>query len=215
MRLFSSDGDFALVSVGQFARGVFVVGQFAVGVFVLGQFAVGLVCVGQFVVAPGWGIAMMGLGGRGKLGVVRLLPWPKERAVAPPPPLVDEEDLAAGRVGSGWIAARLVNGRAVSLAGRPLDGAPPPGAPTDLDDGALAYIERDERFDEGGAGFREAAAHTVTLRLTDLRWPPPRRYVPSAFSDAPIRAPEVALRVAAWLALLGVTTAVVVGVAGL
>lgn len=212
MRIFSADGEFALISVGQFARGVFVIGQFAVGVFVIGQFAMGLVCVGQFVVAPAWGVAMFGLGGRGKLGVVRLLPWPKKREPVELPPTVDEEELLAGHVASGWVPARLVDGRAVSRAGRPLDGPLPHGAPANLDE-VLALVERLERFDEGGGAFREAPARTVTLRLVGVRPPPARSYIPSAFSDAPIRTPEVALRVAGWLLLLVVTTIAIVEIA--
>lgn len=82
MKLFSSDGSFALVAVGeapigifafgQVCRGFVAVGQVAVGVLVLGQVAVSVVGVGQTGFGVGWFGAMLGLGGRGLC--LRLIP---------------------------------------------------------------------------------------------------------------------------------------------
>ena len=137
----SSDGEFAFLSVasqpvgiiaigqiplgvvaiGQGARGLFVVGQAAIGLVVLGQLAVGLVCVGQLVVAPAWGIGMLGVVGRGRGLVLRLLPrW--QRARAPEVPLANEGDLLEGRAERGWLPVRIADGRLVTAGGHALVG---------------------------------------------------------------------------------------------
>ena len=223
MKLFSSDGDFAFVSVGQFARGVFVIGQFAVGVFVIGQFAVGLVSVGQFVLAPGWGVAMLGLGGRGKLGLIRLLPWwqpltPKGVAV---PTVVDERALLepGGRLREGYLEARVGgDGALVTSLGTPIPLGLGAVLPAEAREGpenerprVFVFTARTETFEE--AGFREAPARRVALEGSQVMLVPrPKKYVPSGFSDAPIRPVEVVVRIVAW-ALLVVAVALIVFVA--
>ena len=82
MKLFSSDGSFALVAVGeapigilafgQVCRGFIAVGQVAVGVVALGQVAVSVWGVGQTGIGVGWFGAMLGIGGRGIC--LRLIP---------------------------------------------------------------------------------------------------------------------------------------------
>jgi hypothetical protein len=85
VRIVSSDpNEFAIISVGQEAWGFIAIGQMARGFLVLGQLAVGIAGVGQccaciwgvgqvgFGVA--WFTAMVGLGGRGFGGVLRLVP---------------------------------------------------------------------------------------------------------------------------------------------
>lgn len=82
MKLFSSDGSFAVVAVGeapigvfafgQVCRGFIAVGQVAVGVVALGQVAVSVWGVGQTGIGVGWFGAMLGIGGRGLC--IRLIP---------------------------------------------------------------------------------------------------------------------------------------------
>lgn len=202
MRLFSSDGEFALFSVGQFARGVFVLGQFAIGVVVIGQFGIGLVTIGQFAIAPAWGVAMFGLGGRGKLGMVRVLPWWQDRPKETPPPCVEVAVLRSGARESGWVRARTHGGRVTTEDGEELLGPLlPERVPRGERDDVMAHVERVEHLDDGVGGFREPAERRVTLKLVDLFVPAPPRYVPSAFGAKPIRPLEVALRLAAWLVL--------------
>jgi hypothetical protein len=208
MRLLSSDGEFALFSVGQFARGVFVLGQFAIGVVVVGQFGVGLVTIGQFAIAPAWGVAMFGLGGRGKLGMVRVLPWWQDRPKEAAPPCVEIAALRAGEREGGWIRARTRGGRVTTEDGEELVGPLlPERVPREERDDVLAHVERVEHVD--GGTFREPAERTVTLKLVDLFVPAPPRYVPSAFGAKAIRPPEVALRLVAWLVLTAATLLVI------
>ncbi len=223
MKIFSSDGDFAFVSVGQFARGVFVIGQFAVGVFVIGQFAVGLVSVGQFVLAPGWGVAMLGLGGRGKLGLIRLLPWwqthaPRNEVV---PSLVDETSLLTpgGPLSEGYLEATVErDGTLVTALGTKVPlrlGAVLPAeareGPENERPRVFVWAVRNDTFEE--AGFRETPARQVALEGSQVMLVRrPKRYVPSGFSDAPIRPVEVVVRLVAW-ALLVVAVALIVLVA--
>lgn len=225
MKLFSSDGDFAFVSVGQFARGVFVIGQFAVGVFVIGQFAVGLVSVGQFVLAPGWGVAMLGLGGRGHLGLIRLLPW--WQTVAPrnasTPSVVDETALLTpgGDVREGYLEVTVDDdGALVSALGAKIPLRLGAVLPAEACEGpqkdrprVFVWAARTETFQE--AAFREAPARQVALEGSQVMLVRrPKRYVPSAFSDAPIRPVEVVVRLVAW-ALLVVAVALIVFVAAI
>ncbi len=223
MKLFSADGDFAFVSVGQFARGVFVIGQFAVGVFVIGQFAVGFVSVGQFVLAPGWGVAMLGLGGRGKLGLIRLLPWwqtltPQSVAI---PSLVDEGALLTpgGELREGYLEASVAgDGTLLTAVGTPIPlrlGAVLPAeaceGPENERPRVFVFAARTETFDE--SSFREAPSRRVALEGSQVMLVRrPKRYVPSAFSDAPIRHVEVVVRLVAW-ALLVLAVALIVFVA--
>jgi hypothetical protein len=75
MKLFSSDGSFAMVSVGaapigifaigQFARGFIAIGQLGIGFIVLGQGCVSVVGLGQGGIGVMWFGGMFGLGGRG------------------------------------------------------------------------------------------------------------------------------------------------------
>jgi hypothetical protein len=223
VKLFSADGDFAFVSVGQFARGVFVIGQFAVGVFVIGQFAVGVVSVGQFVLAPGWGVAMLGLGGRGKLGLIRLLPW--WQTVMPPnvrvPSVVDETALLTpdGPVREGYLEATVDrDGTLVTSLGTPVPLRLGAVLPAEACEGpererprVFVWAARNETFEE--AAFREAPARQVALEGSQVMLVRrPKRYVPSAFSDAPIRPVEVVVRLVAWV-LLVVAVALIVFVA--
>jgi hypothetical protein len=82
VKLFSANGEPAVVGVGdqpvgifaigQFARGIIVIGQFAVGVVVLAQFGVSVWGVGQFGIGVGWFTGMFAVSGRG--WPVRLIP---------------------------------------------------------------------------------------------------------------------------------------------
>lgn len=75
MKLFSSDGSFAMVAVGADPIGIFAIGQFARGFIAIGQLALGFVTLGQgcvSVVGLGqggigvmWFSGMLGIGGRG------------------------------------------------------------------------------------------------------------------------------------------------------
>ena len=114
MRLFSADGEPAVVgvgaqpigifAVGQFARGIFCIGQFAVGVVVLGQFAASVWGIGQFGIGIGWFAGMFGLGGRGLS--LRLIPGLDPPRVAPP--AQPFEAIAAGPAGAeGFVRVDL------------------------------------------------------------------------------------------------------------
>lgn len=114
VRVFSSSGEPAVVSVGtapigifaigQFARGIFVIGQFAIGVVVLGQFISSVFGLGQFGIGIGGFIGMGGIGGRGGL-MLRLIPGldhPRE-----PPEATTLEALAASGATKGFVRAAI------------------------------------------------------------------------------------------------------------
>ncbi len=120
MKIFSTDGEFAFLSVGQFAlgiiaigqvaRGLVAIGQVAVGVLALGQVAVSIVGAGMVGIGVGW-FAGLGLGGRGKC--LRLIPRRDPPRVVPP--LVRPDELAGA--GTGCVRASVVPGvRAPRLA---------------------------------------------------------------------------------------------------
>ena len=191
MQWFSSDGEFAFLSVGsrpvgiiaigqfplgvvaigQVARGVLVIGQAAIGVVVLGQVAAGLACVGQLVVAPAWGIGMFGIVGRGRGWVLRLLPrWLP--AHAPTMTLANEADLLEGRVERGWLAARVEKGKLVTSGGHPLlDGRSAHVLTGGVVADVVAEIVATEPMD-----FR-APARAVQLRCLDVQTTLPGHFV--------------------------------------
>jgi hypothetical protein len=112
---FIAIGQFAtgFFAIGQVAHGVVAVGQLAVGAFAFGQGAVGLVSVGMGGVGIFWTGAMVGVGGHGFGGVVRLAPAP-----GPPPelePTTTWETLRADG-GDGWVATDIDGGCRSRLA---------------------------------------------------------------------------------------------------
>jgi hypothetical protein len=86
------------VAIGQMARGVLVLGQLAVGVAGVGQCCACIWGVGQVGLGVAWFGAMIGVGGRGFGGVLRLIPGLDPPRLAPPEvPL--EAVLAGGAAG--------------------------------------------------------------------------------------------------------------------
>jgi|GEM_PF-3186697 len=186
-----------VVAIGQLAHGVVAVGQLARGVFVVGQLAVGLVGFGQCVLAPVWGAGMIGLGGRGKWGVVRLLPWRVARPQKPMPALVDAAAILDGSLRNGWVSPT-----ATFEARFP--------APALAKDEAVAavFVHREETAANEG-DFRTAAAPIPTLVATAVHTVRDGTYFPSAFGTRPIGGGEFVVRVAAWACVLVATLAIV------
>lgn len=130
MRILSVGDEPGLFAFGQFATGVIAVGQVATGVIAIGQLARGVVAVGQLGIglfAAGqlccglFGGAGIGIGGRGKGLVLKLVPTIEPAYEFPPCTTFD--DIRAG-FGDGWVDATLGprEGGHVGLAaaGRPL-----------------------------------------------------------------------------------------------
>lgn len=189
-----------VIAIGQVARGFIAVGQLAVGVVVLGQLATGLFAIGQAVLAPAYGIAQLGIVGRGRGAVLALLP----RRAAPRAetrPLAGEADLVEGRTARGWLAVREERGRLVTASGRDLG-----PATTRAPAGSLAEIAA-EVVAVDDADFR-SPARAVKLRVLDVRPPPPSRFLSGGLfgsapsKDTPARTGELVMRFGAWLATL-------------
>lgn len=96
----TNPNEFGLIAVGQEAWGVVAIGQMARGFLVLGQLAIGIAGVGQCCACI-WGVgqvgmgvawfgAMVGVGGRGFGGVIRLVPGLDPPRLAPPEVPLDE-----------------------------------------------------------------------------------------------------------------------------
>lgn len=119
MRLFSSDGSFALVAVGeapigifaigQVARGFIAIGQLAVGVIVLGQGCVSVVGLGQGGIGVMWFGGMLGLGGRGLC--FRLIPGMDPPRLAPDQ--IQFQSLFQG-IPQGFVRAQLLDVQGVT-----------------------------------------------------------------------------------------------------
>jgi hypothetical protein len=186
-----------IIAIGQIAHGVVAIGQLARGVVVVGQLAVGLVGFGQCALTPVWGAGMIGLGGRGKWGVVRLLPWRVPVRQTPMPALVDPAAILDGSLKNGWVDP--------SAAFEAL--VPYPVLSGDDSVGA-AFVHREERA-AGEGDFRTGAPPIRTLVATAFHTVREGTYLPSAFSDSPIGAAELAFRLFAWVCVLGVTLAIV------
>lgn len=95
------------VAIGQMARGVLVVGQLAVGVAGAGQCCACIWGVGQVGFGVAWFGAMIGLGGRGFGGVLRLVPGLDPPRLAPAE--VPLDDVMAGTT-SGHVKLDVIAG---------------------------------------------------------------------------------------------------------
>jgi hypothetical protein len=97
-----------VIAVGQLALGVIAIGQLARGVICIGQGAVGVIAIGQGAVGLWYGTGILALAGQRGYGLaLHTLPQIVRDPLpdlAPPTPL---RDLVEGRVGSGWIPAKL------------------------------------------------------------------------------------------------------------
>jgi hypothetical protein len=102
-----------VIAIGQEATGFFALGQMATGVIAIGQVARGCIAIGQGAIGLiGWGqagvgvfhaVGMIGIGGRGFGGVLRLIP-----SIGRPHVLPRTTTLAAVQGGEGgWIEADL------------------------------------------------------------------------------------------------------------
>jgi hypothetical protein len=101
------------IAIGQEATGFFALGQMATGVIAIGQVARGCIAIGQGAIGLiGWGqggvgvfhaVGMIGIGGRGFGGVLRLIP-----SIGRPRILPRATTFAAVKEGeAGWIEADL------------------------------------------------------------------------------------------------------------
>lgn len=158
-----------IFALGQMATGVVAVGQLARGVVAVGQGAVGVLAIGQGALGVAWGAAMLGVGGRGFGGVLRVFPkLHLDRFRAPSlPPIVPLADLQAGRVQDGWVLERLeetelrVDGVALQLT---------PEAVASLREGAAqghthacVRVEVEERALPAEGGYRAASPRERVL----------------------------------------------------
>ncbi|NOY26516.1 MAG: hypothetical protein GXP62_11640 [Oligoflexia bacterium] len=87
------------LALGQMATGVIAIGQVARGVFVVGQVGIGLVSVGMGSAGLFWSAAMFGVGGRGLVIVLPLLP--SGRKMLDPPQTVAAAALLGGAARDG------------------------------------------------------------------------------------------------------------------
>lgn len=126
----TNPNEFGLIAVGQEAWGFIAIGQMARGFLVLGQLAVGVAgagqccaCiwgVGQVGFGVAWFTAMVGVGGRGFGGVVRLIPGLDPPRVAPEEVPLDE--VLAG-TSSGHVKLDVIDaggGPTLARGGQPL-----------------------------------------------------------------------------------------------
>ncbi len=128
-----------MIAIGQAARGVFVLGQVAIGFVGLGQAAFVVFGAGQVGAGVMGFTAMLGVGGRGYGGVLRLLPGfdpPRKRPVEVP-----YEDVVAGRASGPVRLDVLGQGTGVRL-GR--DGHALPIKLTPKAAGALVRTNRND-----------------------------------------------------------------------
>ncbi len=198
-----------VLAFGQISYGVIAFGQVARGVVAVGQVAVGVVAAGQVALGLGWGIGMVGLGGRGMFGVLRILPALKRtRAPVDAPKVTPVEALLAGSVQEGYLPIRIEEGalvlpeaaRAHVDAAAVLDQVRVAAGAGETEGvlGVAAYV----RPQDDGSGYREAAGSTVRLEAAALTtWRPPAWRIISYRGDMTASPAEVALRVLAWMVL--------------
>jgi len=126
------------IAIGQMARGFLVLGQLAIGVAAIGQCTACIWGVGQVGMGVAWFSGMMGLGGRGYGGVLRLIPGldPPRRS----PDTVPLDDVMAGRA-SGHVRLQVVEGGSGPVLGQ--NGAPLPIKMTPQVAGALQLHARE------------------------------------------------------------------------
>jgi hypothetical protein len=114
MKLFSTDGSFAVIAVGeapigifaagQVARGFIAIGQLAVGFITLGQGCVSVIGLGQGGIGVMWFSGMLGFGGRGLC--FRLIPGMDPPRLAPDQ--IQFQSLFQG-VPEGFVRAQLLD----------------------------------------------------------------------------------------------------------
>jgi hypothetical protein len=186
-----------IVAIGQIAHGVIAIGQLARGVVVVGQLAVGLVGLGQCALTPVWGAGMIGLGGRGKWGVVRLLPWRAPVRQRPMPALVDPAAILDGSLKNGWVDP-----------GSGFEALIPYPTLSRNESVGAAFVHREERA-AGEGDFRTGAPPIRTLVATAFHTVREGTYIPSGFSDHPIGVGEFVVRLFVWVCVLGTALAIV------
>lgn len=198
-----------MLAFGQMATGVVAVGQLARGVIAVGQLAVGVFVVGQGVVALGWGLGMVGVAGRGKGIVLRMLPKYRRDRGAPAlsGPLIAPDALGApDAVRDAWVRAEVRSGVLVSPGGGPL----PISLPEELaararaagEAQAAVRVEAVLRVSDAEASYRLAPRRTMELRAVALEtwspWPWPFEAIAG---DRPAPLYEVALRLVGFVVL--------------
>jgi hypothetical protein len=94
------------IAVGQVATGVIAVGQVARGFIVVGQGGFGLISLGMASVGLIYSVGVLGAGGRGRGGIVPLVPRLSEPTELPA--RVSFDAIERGAVAEGWVEVRLV-----------------------------------------------------------------------------------------------------------
>jgi len=94
-----------VVAIGQVATGVIAIGQGARGIIAIGMGSVGLIAVGMMSVGVLYNVTLMGVGGMGIGGILRLLPFRRTKLDVP-------DDRPWSRLknrinAEGWIKAAL------------------------------------------------------------------------------------------------------------
>ena len=173
VKLFSADGEPAVVGVGeaplaifaigQFARGFIAVGQVAVGVVVVGQLGVAVWGVGQLGFGVGWFTGMMAISGRG--WPIRLIPGldpPRNAPAASAFEAIAQGDPQA----EGYVRASVTS----SMRGARLevDGRQLPVKLTPKVAGALAAASQRGSPRQLLAHLKHAAGHVVCDGLVEI-----------------------------------------------
>ena len=170
-----------VIAVGQVSLGVVAIGQMARGVVAVGQLSIGIVTVGQLSMGAAWCLAQLGIGARGRGGVLSVLPAKlfekrKDRTIL--------SALMGRRVSEGWVDLWLV----VPVEGPPrlLDKgveAPVEVVPAladrirgELSEGVYpvcVHVTSDERLEPSAeGGYREAPTAEVVLSAANYELRP-------------------------------------------
>ncbi len=205
-----------MIALGQSALGVIAIGQLARGVVAIGQVAVGVIAVGQGAVGVVHAVAMLGVGGRGLGGVLRVAPKHRAFSVPTPAPPVPLASLEPGS--SGWVRARLDAGGAplgvgVSESSVDLSAVREQlwSAAATGEREACLLVHAEEEVGEQAA-YRVAPPRTVRYRATAACTARPWRFPFESWSghdEAPVwqllvRALGFGALAFAWLAITGV-----------
>jgi hypothetical protein len=173
VKLFSADGEPAVVGVGEAPLAVFAIGQFARGFIAIGQVAVGVIVVGQVGVAV-WGVGQLGFGVGWFTGMVAISGrgWPLRLIPGLDPPrntpvaLAFEAIAQGGPEQEGYVRAGVTS--SVRGARLEVDGRELPVKLTPKVAGALAAASQRGSPRQVLAHLRHAASHVVCDGLVEI-----------------------------------------------
>lgn len=173
VKLFSANGEPAVVGVGEAPLAIFAIGQFARGFIAIGQVAVGVIVVGQVGVAV-WGVGQLGFGVGWSTGMVAISGrgWPLRLIPGLDPPrntpaaAAFEAIAQGGPQAEGYVRAGVTS----SIRGARLeaDGRELPVKMTPLVAGALAAASQRGSPRQLLAHVRHAAGHVVCDGLVEI-----------------------------------------------